>query len=256
MVLRISEDTILVGVEGVVYCDIGLTGVTRGRDVTVEVTWSQDGVLVTENSKVTTSGVTSDVGHLHSSLSFTPVHFSDMATYECRVTLTPILGPPTSPVTSSTSIYLNISGLIASKFSSGKLSSTHSEPVDPVAPEDIVFREVESESVVIQWTVAYISYSPETYVVQYGTSRETLVHNSSRRASEVGTTTYSVPLSGLRDNTTYYVQVLATNTALRSSRSSVESFTILTSAGVRYEYLLSVCLCTATCVSCVSNLHY
>ena len=126
-----------------------------------------------------------------------------------------------------------------------KLSSTHSEPVDPVAPEDIVFREVESESVVIQWTVAYISYSPETYVVQYGTSRETLVHNSSRRASEVGTTTYSVPLSGLRDNTTYYVQVLATNTALRSSRSSVESFTILTSAGVRYEYLLSVCLCTA-----------
>ena len=75
---------------------------------------------------------------------------------------------------------------------------THSEPVDPVAPEDIVFMEVESESVVIQWTVAYISYSPETYVVQYGTSRETLVHNSSRRASEVGTTTYSVPLSGLR----------------------------------------------------------
>ena len=94
-------------------------------------------------------------------------------------------------------------------------------------PENIVIREVESDSVVIQWTVAYISYSPETYVVQYGTSRETLVHNSSRRASEVGTTTYSVPLSGLRDNTTYYVQVLATNTALRSSRSSVESFTTL-----------------------------
>ena len=90
-----------------------------------------------------------------------------------------------------------------------------------MTPEDIVFMEVESESVVIQWTVAYISYSPETYVVQYGTSRETLVHNSSRRASEVGTTTYSVPLSGLRD----YVQVLATNTALRYSRGTVESFT-------------------------------
>ena len=96
-----------------------------------------------------------------------------------------------------------------------------------MVPEDIVFREVESESVVIQWPVAHISYSPETYVVQYGTSRVTLVHSSSRRASEVGTTTYSVPLSGLRDNTTYYVQVLATNTALRSSRSSVESFTTL-----------------------------
>ena len=109
--LRISENTILVGVEGVVYCDIGLTGVTRGRDVTVYVTWSQDGVPVAENSRVTISGVTSDAGRLHSSLSFTPVHFSDMATYKCRVTLTHILGPPTSPVTSSNSIYLNISGL-------------------------------------------------------------------------------------------------------------------------------------------------
>ena len=93
------------------YCDIGLTGVTRGRDVTVDVTWSQDGVPVTENSRLTISGVTIDAGRLHSSLSFTPVHFSNMATYECRVTLTPILGPPTSRVTCSTSIYLNISGL-------------------------------------------------------------------------------------------------------------------------------------------------
>ena len=109
--LRITEDTILVGVEGVVYCDISLIGVTRGRDVTVDVTWSQDGVPVTENSRVTLSGVTSGAGRLHSSLSFTPVHFSDMATYECRVTLTPLLGPPSSPVTSSNSIYLNISGL-------------------------------------------------------------------------------------------------------------------------------------------------
>ena len=139
-----------------------------------------------------------------------------------------VLSPPPPPSTSISQVCELQSSLL-------KLSSTHSEPVDPVAPEDIVFREVESGSVVIQWTVAYISYSPETYVVQYGTSRETLVHNSSRRASEVGTTTHSVPLSGLRDNTTYYVQVLATNTALRSSRSSVESFTILvkTCAGVR-----------------------
>ena len=138
-----------------------------------------------------------------------------------------VLSPP-PPLSTSISQVCELQSSLREKH-----SSTHSEPVDPLVPEDIVFREVESESVVIQWTVAYISYSPETYVVQYGTSRETLVHNSSRRASEVGTTTYSVPLSGLRDNTTYYVQVLATNTALRSSRSSVESFTILTSAGVR-----------------------
>ena len=94
-------------------------------------------------------------------------------------------------------------------------------------PEDITFREVKSDSVIIQWTVSHISYSPETYVVQYGTSRESLIHNSSRTHSEEDRVTYSVQLSGLRDNTTYYVQVLATNTAQRCSRSSIESFITL-----------------------------
>ena len=88
--------------------------------------------------------------------------------------------------------------------------------------------DVKSDSVIIQWTVAYISYSPETYVVQYGTSRDSLIHNSRSTDSEEGEMmSYSVELSGLRDNTTYYVQVLATNTAQRSNRSSVHSFTIL-----------------------------
>ena len=104
---------------------------------------------------------------------------------------------------------------------------TYLEPVDPVRPEDVTFREEQSDSVTVQWRVSHISYSPETYVVQYGTSRESLIHNSSRTHSEEGVMTYSVKLSGLRDSTTYYVQVLATNTALRSSRSSVENFTTL-----------------------------
>ena len=101
------------------------------------------------------------------------------------------------------------------------------EPVDPVRPEDITFMDVKSESVIIQWTVPYISYSPETYVVQYGTSRDSLIHNSSSTRSEEEVMTYSVELSGLRDNTTYYVQVLATNTAQRSNRSTVHTFTTL-----------------------------
>ena len=87
--------------------------------------------------------------------------------------------------------------------------------------------DVKSDSVIIQWTVPYISYSPETYVVQYGTSRDSLIHNSSSTHSEEEVMTYSVELSGLRDNTTYYVQVLATNTAQRSNRSTVHTFTTL-----------------------------
>ena len=94
-------------------------------------------------------------------------------------------------------------------------------------PEDITFMDVKSDSVIIQWTVPYISYSPETYVVQYGTSRDSLIHNSSSTDSEEEVMTYSVELSGLRGNTTYYVQVLATNTAHRSNRSTVHTFTTL-----------------------------
>ena len=94
-------------------------------------------------------------------------------------------------------------------------------------PEGITFMDVNSDSVIIQWTVPYISYSPETYVVQYGTSRDSLIHNSSSTDSEEEVMTYSVELSGLRDNTTYHVQVLATNTAQRSSRSCVHTFTTL-----------------------------
>ncbi|CAI8016763.1 Receptor-type tyrosine-protein phosphatase kappa [Geodia barretti] len=96
------------GEDVVVYCDIDLIGVVRGRDVAVEVTWFQEGVPVRPDSRLTISGATGDVGGVHSSLTFSPVHFSDMATYECRVTLTPLLGPA-SPVSSSASIFLNIS---------------------------------------------------------------------------------------------------------------------------------------------------
>ena len=102
------------------------------------------------------------------------------------------------------------------------------DPVDPVRPEDITFMDVKLDSVIIQWTVAYISYSPETYVVQYGTSRDSLIHNSRSTDSEEGEMmSYSVELSGLKDNTTYYVQVLATNTAQRSNRSCVLGFITL-----------------------------
>ena len=104
----------------------------------------------------------------------------------------------------------------------------YTDPVDPARPEDITFMDVKSDSVIIQWTVAYISYSPETYVVQYGTSRDSLIHNSRSTDSEEGEMiSYSVELSGLRDNTTYYVQVLATNTAQRSNRSCVIGFKTL-----------------------------
>ena len=101
-----SDDVILVGEDVVVYCDVDLIGVMRGSDVTVDVSWFQDSVPVRTDSRVSISGVTGDEDGGHSSLSFSPLHFSDMATYECHVTLTPLLGPAT-PVSSNASLFLS-----------------------------------------------------------------------------------------------------------------------------------------------------
>ena len=69
--------------------------------------------------------------------------------------------------------------------------------------------------------------------MKYGTSQDTLIQNSSTTYSGDDITitdmTYSVKLSNLKENTTYYVQVVATNTALRSSMSIVEQFRTLPS---------------------------
>ena len=92
-------------------------------------------------------------------------------------------------------------------------------------------RNIKADSAIILWTVVYISYSPETYIVQYGTCGESLNQNSSSVYSGDDITitrkTYSVVLSGLSANTTYYVQVLATNTAQRSNTSVIERLTTL-----------------------------
>ena len=109
--------------------------------------------------------------------------------------------------------------------------SLYIEPVNPTSPNHLMIKDITTDSAIIQWTVSYISYSPETYVVKYGTSQDTLIHNSDSTYSGDDITitdmTYSVKLSNLKGNTTYYVQVVATNTALRSNMSSVEQFMTL-----------------------------
>ena len=125
MLLR-NYSIILVGEETVVYCDIDLIGVVRGSDVAVDVTWLKEGVPVSTDSRVTISGVTGDEDGVSSSLTFSPVHFSDMATYECHVTLTPLLGPA-SPVSSSQSLHLDIGQCVCVVC-----TCVHSQYTDPV----------------------------------------------------------------------------------------------------------------------------
>ena len=76
--------------------------------------------------------------------------------------------------------------------------------------------------------MAYISYSPEHYVVSYGTDKNNLTQNTSLNYSgddiNISSVNYSVELNDLEDGTMYYVEVVAINTANKSMRSMIESF--------------------------------
>ena len=87
------DNRALVGNEVILYCDIELSGVMRGSDVTVDVTWFKD-------SAPFNGAVTPDDGDtVQSTVTFSPVHVSDNATYVCQVTITPLNKGLSTPVT-------------------------------------------------------------------------------------------------------------------------------------------------------------
>ena len=105
---------------------------------------------------------------------------------------------------------------------------------------------ISNTSALIQWTVPSIAYTPETYVVEYGTSQDSLDMTSDPTHSgediTIASVTYSVTLSDLRENTTYYVHIVATNTAGRSTTSSVQRFTTsLAESGALLLYFITLC---------------
>ena len=106
-----TDDVILVGEEAVVYCDIKLERVKIGSNITVEVTWLRGSVTLTNSTRVTISAPTGNATSIHSTLTFSPVHLADMATYECHVTVTPLHGL-SSPVTTFDSLLLVVTGTL------------------------------------------------------------------------------------------------------------------------------------------------
>ena len=105
------DERVLVGEDAVLYCDIQLIGVTRGRDVTVDVTWSRDSVPITHSTRVITSAPAGDGATLQSTVTFTPVLISDSATYVCDVTVTPLQGVSNPITTYNQSLSLAIRGM-------------------------------------------------------------------------------------------------------------------------------------------------
>ena len=102
-------------------------------------------------------------------------------------------------------------------------------PTNPVTPDNIRATNIHDNRATIQWTVPSIAYTPETYVVEYGTSQDSLGLTSGSQHSGPDITatdvTYSLQLSNLEPATTYHYQVVATNTADRSTASDSHTFT-------------------------------
>ena len=98
-------------------------------------------------------------------------------------------------------------------------------PSAPLQPSNVIYSSVNNT---IQWTVAWIAYTPETYTVHFGTSRDSLTPFSQQLHSGNNFTainlSFSVQLTELAAGTTYYYQVVVVN-SVGSNQSIVQQFT-------------------------------
>ena len=112
----------------------------------------------------------------------------------------------------------------------------------PRALESVRSGDVTSDRSIIRWTVPSIAYTPETYVVMYGTNESNLDQASEEEMGETDInavdTLFAVTLSNLQPATTYYYKVVATNSHA-SIESGVNTFTTLTrskSGNLSYDW--------------------
>ena len=101
-------------------------------------------------------------------------------------------------------------------------------PSPPHAPSQVSVVSVSHEDAEIEWRVAAISFTPETYHVEYGLSQQylnlTTIITEGTFDVQATNLIYSSILTELRGYITYYYQVVAENT-IGTSRSAVRNFT-------------------------------
>lgn len=112
-------------------------------------------------------------------------------------------------------------------------------------PTGVQFTNTSHSTVNIEWRIPAISYTPETYHVEYGTSSTSLNLRSSSVQSGIDLTIanqiYSVVIRGLVSNTTYYYRVVASN-SFSSTRSTLQSFDTVTLCMFALMLLLHIAL--------------
>lgn len=88
-------------------------------------------------------------------------------------------------------------------------------PLNPI-PAQVTGIDVFDVQITIHWIVSLIAYTPETYVVEYGTVADNLnLRSTSQESGEdisVKNSVYSVTLSGLSSSTTHHYRVVSNNT--------------------------------------------
>ena len=91
---------------------------------------------------------------------------------------------------------------------------------------NLVATAVTHNSATIQWTVPSIAYTPETYVVRYGTNSVNRVSAAVLSGGDISVTdlTLSAELTGLEQLTGYMYEVQSSSGMGRATTSSRETF--------------------------------
>ena len=112
------------------------------------------------------------------------------------------------------------------------LLCSHAGPALPEQPTNLMNVDTLGISTTIRWTVPIIAYTPETYVVKYGTNMSSLDMMSDPIPGgsdfELEDDVLCGQLTGLTDTTTYHYQVVATNSlpgGQGTTPSTIQSFT-------------------------------
>ena len=89
--------------------------------------------------------------------------------------------------------------------------------------------DLKEDEATIRWTVLFLTYTPETYVVKYGTDRTNLNETSLPVSSGLSITARDinllVTLTGLEAVTTYHYRLVATNSFGSNSSDVIMNFT-------------------------------
>ena len=109
------------------------------------------------------------------------------------------------------------------------LSSLSAGPALPGGVNAIRSGDLKEDEATIRWTVLFLTYTPETYVVKYGTDRTNLNESSSPVSSGPSITARDINLlvilTGLEAVTTYHYRLVATNSFGSNFSDVIMNFT-------------------------------